>query len=52
MMLEFARSRLQDLYENHSFDLERMIMHISSEMIDDKKKFLPFFLIQMFLLEK
>ena len=27
-------------------------MHISREMIADKKKFLPFFLLQMFLLQK
>lgn len=52
VMFEFARSKMQDMYEEHTTDLERMIMHISREMIDDKKKFLPFFLLQMFMLEK
>ncbi len=52
MMFEFARPKMQDMYEQHGPDLERMIMHVSRNMIDDKKKFLPFFLLQMFMLEK
>ncbi len=52
VMLEFARPHLQQIYDEHAPDLERMIMHVSANMIDDKKKFLAFFLLQMFLLQK
>lgn len=52
MMLEFLRPYLQEIYEEHQAELARMIMHIPAEMIQDKRKFLPFFILQMFLLQK
>lgn len=52
MMLELVRPYLQEIYEKHKVELARMIMHISGEMIQDKRKFLPFFILQMFLLQK
>lgn len=52
MMFEFARPKMQNMYDEHRDDFERMIMHVSKDMIDDKRRFLSFFLFQMFMLEK
>lgn len=40
------------LYKEHGTELERMIMHVSHSMIRNSKKFLPFFMMQLFLHQK